>query len=89
MRREIRRLSPEVRIQIEDLREMLRQEVLKREVLEGDKAEAAKKKVHKASSKLLRAKKGRDDSVASEEIATYAEEKEGHVTQGEEPVEVS
>lgn len=47
MRRELRRLSPEVKVQIEDLRSALKQEVLKREVIEGDKAEAARKKLQK------------------------------------------
>ncbi len=67
MRREIRRLSPEVRIQVEDLREMLNQEVLKREVIEGEKAETAKKKVQKAASKLLRVKKGKEEPVQTSE----------------------
>jgi hypothetical protein len=75
MRREIRRLSPEVRLQVEDLREMLNQEVLKREVIEGEKAETAKRKVQKAASKLLRVKKGREEtaptteSLSAEDIA--------------------
>jgi hypothetical protein len=59
IRREIRRLSPDTRIQIEDLRATIRQDVLKREVIEGEKAEAARKKVQKASGKLLRARKER------------------------------
>jgi hypothetical protein len=61
MRRELRRLSPDVKIQVEDLRELMKQEVLKREVIEGEKAEAARRKVQKAASKLLRAKKEKED----------------------------
>lgn len=41
LRREIRRLSPDVRIEIEDIKGVLVADVLKREVLEGEKAEAA------------------------------------------------
>lgn len=89
MRREVRRLSPEVRIQIEDLREMLKQEVLKREVIEGEKADAARKKVHKASSKLLRAKRGKEEPAASEESSAELEEKEGQATHRGELLEVN
>ncbi len=87
LRREIRRLSPEVRIQIEDLREMLKQDVLKREVLEGEKADAARRKVQKASLKPLRARKGKDASSFPEEVATEATAEES-VTLEKEPVEV-
>lgn len=44
VRRELRRLS-DVKIELDELREALRQDVIKREVLEGDKADAAAKKV--------------------------------------------
>jgi predicted type IV restriction endonuclease len=57
IRRELRRITPDVKVPIEDLRNVLIQDVLKREVIEGEKADAAKKKVKKASGKLLRAKK--------------------------------
>jgi hypothetical protein len=57
VRRELRRLSPDVRIQIDDLRDALKQEVLKREVIEGEKAETAKKKLQKAASKSLRSRR--------------------------------
>lgn len=55
IRRELRRVSPDVRIDIEQIRDVLSNEVLKREVLEGDKAEEAKKKIARAASKALRA----------------------------------
>lgn len=58
VRREVRRLAPEIRIDLDDVREVLRSEVLKREVLEGDKAEAAKKQVARSASKTLRATRG-------------------------------
>jgi len=57
LRREIRRLSPDVRIQMEDLRTALKQDVLKRDVIDGDQAEAARRKMAKASGKMLRAKR--------------------------------
>ena len=53
IRRELRRLSPDVRIERDDLRTVLIEEVLKREVTEGDKAEQARKKVAKVRGKAL------------------------------------
>ena len=53
IRRELRRLSPDVRIERDDLRPVLIEEVLKREVTEGDKAEQARKKVAKVRGKDL------------------------------------
>ena len=55
IRRELRRVSPDVRIDSEQIKKVLVNEVIKREVMEGDKAEEAKKKIHKAASKSLRA----------------------------------
>ncbi len=57
IRRELRRITPDVKVPIEDLRNVLIQDVLKREVIEGEKADIAKKKVQKVARKLLRAKK--------------------------------
>lgn len=56
MRRELRRLSPDVKVDTEQIKSVLMNEVLKREVLEGEKFEQARKKISKSSSKLLRAK---------------------------------
>jgi hypothetical protein len=63
MRRELRRLSPDVKIRVEELRDLLLQGVLKREVIEGEKAEAAWKKVQKAAAKLLRTRKEKEEQV--------------------------
>ncbi|HEX8843081.1 MAG TPA: hypothetical protein VF791_00345 [Pyrinomonadaceae bacterium] len=57
IRRELKRLSPDVRIDIEQIKSALAQDVLKREVVEGEKADEARKKIHKAASKPLRTKK--------------------------------
>lgn len=56
MRRELRRLCPDVKITNEQIAQVLLEEVLKREVVEGDKADEAKKKLSKASARSLRAK---------------------------------
>lgn len=54
-RREIRRVSPDVRVELEELRAAIQGEVLKREVTEGEQADAARKVVVKASHRALRA----------------------------------
>ena len=56
IRRELRRVSPDVRIDVEEIKAVLTSEVLKREVMEGDKADEAQKKIAKAASKALRLK---------------------------------
>ena len=54
VRRELRRVSPDVRIDVEQIRSVLVNEVLKREVMEGDKADEARKKIARAANKALR-----------------------------------
>ena len=55
IRREIRRISRDVRVELEDIEKVLSQEVIKREVIEGEKAESARKAVSKAAKRALRA----------------------------------
>jgi hypothetical protein len=54
IRRELRRVSPDVRIDSDQIKSVLVNEVIKREVLEGDKADEARKKVAKAANTALR-----------------------------------
>lgn len=56
IRRELRRLSPDVKINFDEIRSALMLDVIKREVLEGEKADEARKKISRAASKALRAK---------------------------------
>ena len=68
IRRELRRITPDVRVQIEDLRNVLIQDVLKREVIECEKADDAKRKVQKVTRKSKRTKKetsNQDSSLES------------------------
>lgn len=57
LRREIRRLSPDVRVDAEQIKNVIEAEVLKRDVLEGEKADAARKQIAKAAGRMLRASK--------------------------------
>lgn len=54
IRRELRRVSPDVKIEVEAIRRALEEEVVKREVVEGDRAAEARKKVARAGKKTLR-----------------------------------
>jgi hypothetical protein len=51
IRRELRRVSPDVKIDADDIKSVLLNEVIKREVLEGDKAKEASKKIAKVIAK--------------------------------------
>lgn len=59
VRRELKRLSPDIRIEIDEIKAALVSDVLKREVTEGDQAEAARRKASRAFGKALRAKTAR------------------------------
>jgi hypothetical protein len=64
VRREVRRLSPDVRVDIEEIRSALRVDVLKREVLEGEKAEAARRQITKAQGRALRTTRSQEPTLA-------------------------
>jgi len=66
VRRELKRLSPDTRIEIEEIKAALIADVLKREVTEGDQADAARRKISRAASKSLRAKIGKAESEPDE-----------------------
>jgi hypothetical protein len=67
IRRELRRTTPDVTIELEEIEAVLSSEVLKREVLEGEKAEEARKKIARAAGKPLRkvTKDSTDESNAT------------------------
>ncbi|MBX9637181.1 MAG: type I restriction enzyme HsdR N-terminal domain-containing protein [Nitrosomonas sp.] len=55
IRRELRRISPDVRIDNQQIKDVLKNEIIKREVIEGEKADEAQKKIVKFYAKLQRA----------------------------------
>lgn len=77
IRRELRRVSPDVRIELEEIRSVLTNEVLKREVMEGDKSDEARKKIQKAANKASKEKASRqaeaDNAVSSKDSAAVSE----------------
>lgn len=66
IRRELRRVSPDVRIEIEQIRNVLSQEVLKREVMESERFEEARKKIVRAANRALRAKAEKQADLPSD-----------------------
>ena len=56
LRREVRRVSPEAKIELDQLEAVLHNDVIKREVLEGERAVTAKKVIERAARRALRAK---------------------------------
>jgi len=54
IRREVRRLSPDVRVDVAQIREALMLDVLKRDVIEGEKAQDAARKIARAANRALR-----------------------------------
>jgi len=82
IRRELKRLSPDVRIDIAQIKSVLVQDVLKREVVEGEKADEARKKIHKAASKLLRTRKVKQPAESENKEETASSDAEGDEATG-------
>jgi len=74
LRRELRRVSPNAKIDTSEIQDVLLNEVLKREVTEGDRASTAKRAVTRASRRTLRRTSG--DSEAGADTATAEDDKE-------------
>lgn len=72
IRQELRRLSPNVKIDLEQIKNVLVSEVLKREVLEGEKALQANKKISRAAGKALRQTKAESDVVVNDVADTIS-----------------
>jgi predicted type IV restriction endonuclease len=73
VRREMKRIDPDLRATIEELRQLL-PAVLKRDLLEGDAADQAKRRIAKASSKPLRKRKAKRSTTGSSSEAPSAAE---------------
>ena len=68
IRRELRRVSPDIRVTVDEIRHTLADEVIKRDVVEGPKADLARKRVAKSAGTMLRIRKGHEegDQTATE-----------------------
>ncbi|MBX9462347.1 MAG: type I restriction enzyme HsdR N-terminal domain-containing protein [Aquamicrobium sp.] len=63
VRRELRRLFPDLKVAPENLAALIEHEVIKREAMDGDKAKEAATRIRKAQGKLERARKKEVESV--------------------------
>ena len=77
LRREVRRISPNIRVELEEIKGMLLDEVIKREVLEGEKADAARKQLSRAAGKALRATKAGLEVASSSDDTPPSNSSEG------------
>ena len=80
IRREVRRLSNGIKLETDELSEILTNDVLKRDTLDGDRAVAAKRLVSRANNKLLRAAKndGKEEEVEEKKSAAGAPPEANH-----------
>jgi hypothetical protein len=76
LRREVRKLSPGIKVDLEEIRNVLHLEVLKRDCLEGEKADAAKKLISRAANRAKRADK--EDKSPSESPEKHHEPVKHH-----------
>ena len=68
IRRELRRISPDVKIDLEQIKSVLVNDVLKREVVESEKAEEARKKINRAAGKFLRAREAKQSTEPKKQL---------------------
>lgn len=68
VRRELKKLSPKAKIQLDDIKEIISQQVIKREIMEGEKAQEARKDMAKANKKIEKKKKREKEKTSSDPI---------------------
>jgi len=88
IRRELRRVSPEVKIETEQIKAVLTNEVIKREVMEGEKAEEARKKIARMQQKALKPTAPKPAPAITPDFVPPAEHRPGdEVLEGARPAE--
>lgn len=65
-RRELRRMNPEMKIDADEVEEIIRAEVLKRDLVEGERVRKAAARVKKASDRVLRKRSSPKDPTVEE-----------------------
>lgn len=68
IRRELRKMSPDVKIDCEQIKEVILQEIFKRDIAEGEKAEEARRKIARANNRVLRKPVSKVLAVSSEAV---------------------
>ncbi|HEY7911760.1 MAG TPA: hypothetical protein VIG62_07595 [Blastocatellia bacterium] len=87
IRRELKRLSPDVRIDTDQIKSVLSQKVLMREVVEGEKAQEARKKINRLATRTAKQKatKASAKSSGSEPTSNQPEGPATKVSEAETP----
>jgi hypothetical protein len=70
VKRELKRVSPDVKIEVEQIREVIAQEVIKREILGSEKYKQAEKAIERAINKAARTKKDSEPAATDTAPAT-------------------
>lgn len=74
IRRELKKISPDIKIENEQIQRVLTQEVIKRDVVEGEKAEEAMKKINKTFTRIQKMReKERNKKIESTQDEDIAE----------------
>ncbi len=73
IRREVRRLTPGLKVEVDQIENLLKNDVIKREVIEGDKALAAQRQVARAASRALRKRQEQKPDALAEAAAVPSE----------------
>jgi predicted type IV restriction endonuclease len=68
IRRELKRVSPDVKIETDEIKNVLSAEVIKREVIDGEQADTARKKINRAANKAK--KKAAEETLEPDTPAT-------------------
>lgn len=79
IRRELRKIAPDVKVTSEQIKEVILKEVLKREVIEGEKADEAKKKINKVFNKISKSKTVKQVAVETENVSNVIKDNEAKV----------
>jgi hypothetical protein len=74
IRKNLRLISPDVKINAEKIRSVLEQEVIKKEILEGDKADEARKRITKALKKSEKESADENSPIAVQSVQNSSSE---------------
>jgi Type I restriction enzyme R protein N terminus (HSDR_N) len=74
VRRELRRLFPDLKVDLEQITDLMNNEILKREVIEGDKPKEAQQRVKKALQKLVRQNAKKESGASTSNLVVNIDE---------------
>lgn len=72
IRKELKNIYPDIKVSLDDIKNVLSKDVIKREILEGEEAEESKKKIAKAFKKKDKLKVEKSNVVSATETSTDA-----------------